>query len=210
MIIASTRVRITYKGQPPTCYGCNEQGRLNQDGPRRRQTGTQRGDTYKYSWANIVTQGSRRQQTATMRDEAPSQQSIHGVGTTDILTELQSGQDDHSAPANTVDEESRMDTQIMDTEEPRSQLSSKQPCEKENVNDIACDIENLGTPPTTTVTEGPMRETPIEDMGSRATPLERENGTGESSAYKGDKTFGLSLTEDEPLASPRTTSPKRF
>jgi len=74
----------------------------------------------------------------------------------------------------------------------------------------SCDIETLGTPPTTTAPDGPMRETPTEDMGSRATPLERENGTGESSAYKGNKKVGLSPTEDEPLASPRTTIPKRL
>ena len=48
MIIAGTRVLITYEGQPPTFYGSNEQGYLNQDCPRRRQTGTQRVDTYKH------------------------------------------------------------------------------------------------------------------------------------------------------------------
>ena len=31
MIIVGTRVLISYEGQPPTCYGCNEQGHLNQD-----------------------------------------------------------------------------------------------------------------------------------------------------------------------------------
>ena len=79
MIIACTSVLITYEGHPPTCYVCNEQDYLNQNCPRRRQTGTQRGDTYKHSWANVVTQGPMRQETATMSDTVPSQQSIHEV-----------------------------------------------------------------------------------------------------------------------------------
>ena len=89
MIIAGTR------DSRPRFYGCNEQGHLNQDCLRRRQNGTQHGDTYKHSWANVVTQGPMRQQTATMRDAAPSQQSIHEVRMTDILTELPSRQEDH-------------------------------------------------------------------------------------------------------------------
>ena len=131
-----------------------------------------------------------------MSDTVQSQQSIHEIGMTDILTELPSRQEDHSAPAKTADEESRMDTQTMDLEERRPQLSIKQPCEKEDLNDKTCDIETFETPTTTTVTDDPIRETPIEDMGNRATPLEREHGTGKSSVYKGDKNIELSPVED--------------
>ena len=200
MIIAGTRVLITREGQLTMCYGCDEQGYLNQDCPRRTQTGTQRGDTYTHSWGNVVTQGPMRQETATMSDTIPSQQSIHEVGMTDILTELPSRQEDHSAPANTADGESRMDTQTMDMEEPVTQLSIKQPCEKEDVNDKSCDIETLESPTTTMVTDGRIREKPIEDMGSRATTMEREDGTGKSSVYKRDKTIELSPVEEESLA----------
>ena len=59
------------------------------------------------------------------------------------------------------------------------------------------------------VTDGPIRGTPIEDMWSRATPLEREHGTRKSSVYKGHKKVELSPVEDESLESPSTTSPKR-
>ena len=58
-----------------------------------------------------------------------------------------------------------MDTQTMEMEEPGPQLSVKQPCEKEDVNDTSCDIENLKTLTTKTVPDDPIRETPIEDMG---------------------------------------------
>jgi hypothetical protein len=77
-----------------------------------------------------------RQETATMRDAVPSQQSIQEVDMTDVPTALPPRQGDHSAPANTADEESRMDTKTMDREEPRSQLSIRQLCEEEDVNDI--------------------------------------------------------------------------
>ena len=45
MIIAGARVPISYEDQLPTCYGCNEQGHINQDCPCRRQAGTQRDGT---------------------------------------------------------------------------------------------------------------------------------------------------------------------
>ena len=122
-----------------------------------------------------------------MSDAVPYQQSVHEAGVTEIPTEVPSQQEHHSAPANTADEESRMDTQTMEMEEPGPQLSVKQPCEKEDVNDISCESETLKTLTTTTVPDGPKRETPIEDMGGRATPLERENGTRKLSGYKGDK-----------------------
>ena len=119
-----------------------------------------------------------RQQTATMSDTVPSQQSIHEVGMTFILTEVPSRQENNSAPANNADEESRTDTQTMDLEERGPQLSVKEPCEKEDVYDKSCDIQTLESPSTTMVTAGPIKETPIEDMRSRATPLQREHETG--------------------------------
>ena len=87
MKIAGTRVLISYEGQPPTCYGCNEQGHLNQDCPHRRQAGAQREDTHKTSWANIVTLRSMRQQNATTREAVPSQQIKHDRRTEHITTQ---------------------------------------------------------------------------------------------------------------------------
>ena len=77
------------------------------------------------------------------------------------------------------------------------------------MNDKSCDIEALESPTTTLVTDGPIRGTPIEDMWSRATPLEREHGTRKSAVYKGHKKVELSPVEGESLESPSTTSPKR-
>jgi len=60
MMIANTRVLITYESQPSTCYGCNEQGHRFQDCPRRKQTGTRKEGAHNLSWADVVTQGTRR------------------------------------------------------------------------------------------------------------------------------------------------------
>jgi len=47
-IIAATRVLITYEGQPPTCYGCNERGHQFQEYPRRKQTQDKKADKIHY------------------------------------------------------------------------------------------------------------------------------------------------------------------
>ena len=183
MIIAGTRVLISYEGQAPTCYGCNEQDHLNQDCPRRRQAGTQRDDTYKPSWANVIIQRPMRQQTATTRGAVPSQQSIHEVGMTDVLNILQPRQEDPSTSVNTADEESKMDTQTMDMEEPRSHLSIRQMCEREDVNDLPFDFETMETHNSTTFADAPTRDTPIEDTGSGCKLSKGENAK-QNSRYK--------------------------
>ena len=73
----------------------------------------------------------------------------------------------------------------------------RQACEGEDVNDIPFDIENLETHNTKTFANAPRWDTPIEDTGSRATPLEREHVKGKSSAYRGDKKADVSLNEEE-------------
>jgi hypothetical protein len=46
LAIAGQRVRISYEGQPSTCYGCGEVGHLYQACPERQTTGTERQDPY--------------------------------------------------------------------------------------------------------------------------------------------------------------------
>jgi hypothetical protein len=106
---------------------------------------------------------------------------------TDILTELPSRQEDHSAPEKTADEESRMDTQTMDLEEPRPQLSIKQQCEKEDVNDKSCDIETLETPTTTSVTDGPIKKHLLRTWGAGQPNWNENTGQGNPSYTRGTK-----------------------
>ena len=112
----------------PRATAVTNKAHLNQNCPRRRQAGKQRDDTYKPSWANVVTQRPILQQTATSRDAVPSQQRKHEVGMTDVLKVLQPRQADPSASVNTADDESNVDTQTMDREELISQLSVRQSC----------------------------------------------------------------------------------
>jgi len=55
---------------------------------------------------------------------------------TDGLNILQPRQEDPSASVNSAGEKLKMDTQTMDREESRWQLSIRQACEEEDVNDI--------------------------------------------------------------------------
>jgi hypothetical protein len=54
--IAGTKVIISYKGQPPTCFGCNEVDHLYIDCPRRKSRDVQRPQGTQLSWADIVVQ----------------------------------------------------------------------------------------------------------------------------------------------------------
>jgi len=62
-----------------------------------------------------------RQQIATTRDAVPSQQSKHETGMTDVLKVLKSQARGPFRIDERSDEESKMDTQTMEREEPRSQ-----------------------------------------------------------------------------------------
>jgi hypothetical protein len=59
MVVAGTRVLISYEGQPPTCYGCNEQGHQFQDCPRRKQIDIRQEGRQNPLWAEVVTRGKR-------------------------------------------------------------------------------------------------------------------------------------------------------
>ena len=144
-----------------------------------------------------------------MRDAFQSKQSMHDVDIADVLNALPLRQEDLSASANTADEDSKMDTKITDREEARSQLSIRQPWERENANDITFDVENLEAHNTTTIGDAPLRNKPTVDTGSRADPPERENGKRKFLAYRGYKKADPSPNENELLAPPNNTSPKR-
>ena len=62
MFIAGHRVPITYEGQPPTCYNCNEQGRHSVECPYRRSSTPTYTSNRAESWAHAVKHGTTRQQ----------------------------------------------------------------------------------------------------------------------------------------------------
>ena len=71
MSIDGNRVLISYDGQPPTCYGCNQVGHQYQDCPHRRRTGGLTRSPTTPSWADIVSQGAANQRDV-MEERAPT------------------------------------------------------------------------------------------------------------------------------------------
>jgi hypothetical protein len=58
LIVAGHRTLISYEGQPTTCFGCNEIGRLYQVCPNRRRTGAMDAKATRKSWAEVATTGA--------------------------------------------------------------------------------------------------------------------------------------------------------
>jgi len=83
MIIANIRVLKSYEGQPPTCYGCNEQGHQFQDSPRRKQPHTRQGE--KQNPSDVVTQGTRRPPLDFRRPTDPPSCSTHEEGIAELF-----------------------------------------------------------------------------------------------------------------------------
>ena len=111
MIIANTRVLISYEGQPPTCYGCNEQGHQFQDCPCRKQPDTRQEETQNPSWADVVTKGTRRPPLDFKRPTDPPSCSTHGEGMAELTNTSQPKPETSMASARTEDEDAEMDTQ---------------------------------------------------------------------------------------------------
>jgi hypothetical protein len=59
MVIAGTRILVSYEGQPPTCYVCNAQGHQSIDCPRRKNTDVKPAGVVRHSWADVVTRVGR-------------------------------------------------------------------------------------------------------------------------------------------------------
>jgi len=93
----------------------------------------------------------------------------------EVLNVVKPRQEDPPVPVNTADVETKMDTQTMDRENPKPQMSIGHASEGEDVKDIPFAIEILETNNTTTCMDVPTRDIHIEDTGSRATPLGREH-----------------------------------
>ena len=58
MSIAGNDVLISYDGQPPTCYRCNDPGRVQIECPRRKRLDKVASDT-RSTWADIVSNNTR-------------------------------------------------------------------------------------------------------------------------------------------------------
>ena len=78
MSIAGNDVQISYVGQPPTCFRCNEPGQVQVECPRRKRLDKNTRDTQS-SWADIVSNKTRdlqqyRQTSQTVNNIADRQE----------------------------------------------------------------------------------------------------------------------------------------
>ena len=76
MTMAGNRVLISYESQPPTCYGCNENGHQYYECPKRRQINTQNIQP-QISWAEVVTQRTTQPQTESTQNMETTIQILH-------------------------------------------------------------------------------------------------------------------------------------
>lgn len=173
LIIAGSRALISYEGQPPTCYGCNEQGHINQDCPRRRQIAPKRDDTNKPSWANIVIQRPMRQQVETLHDTESSQQEQCDTDKTGILHVPQPLQTVPLAPDSIADEVTYMDSQEMESEVHKPEQVNREALEAAEMTDIPIGFETLDTIDTQTHKGKPMRDSNKAETGNTKNPPDR-------------------------------------
>ena len=68
-MIADNRVLISYEGQPPTCYSCNNTGHHFQDCPKRKHTETRHTKPIATSWTDIIQQGKTNDQPVERRTQ---------------------------------------------------------------------------------------------------------------------------------------------
>jgi hypothetical protein len=83
MAIAGNDAFISYDGQPPTCYRCNETGHQQQDCPRRKRVGLRATAAEISTWADIVVYNTNdthpdisKQTTKTTHDTRSEESSI--------------------------------------------------------------------------------------------------------------------------------------
>ena len=69
MVIADNRALISYEGQPPTCYSCNNTGHHFQDCPKRKHTETRHTKPITTSWTDIIQQRKTNEQPVESRTQ---------------------------------------------------------------------------------------------------------------------------------------------
>jgi hypothetical protein len=108
MIIATTRVK--YEGQPPTCYGCSEQGHQFQECPGHKQSEIRREGRQHPLWAEVVIQGMGRTQDdgRSQMDQTPC--TTTGGKVKGVETTSQQMSETQMSTLRGADEEADMDT----------------------------------------------------------------------------------------------------
>ena len=122
MSIAGNDVQLSYVGQPPTCFRCNEPGHVQVEWPRRKRLDKNTSDTQS-SWADIVSNETRdtqhyRQTSQTVNDTADRQENT--PRTNNENTTLNTGQAQNNCDTD-IEQASQMNTgntPILEKEDP--------------------------------------------------------------------------------------------
>jgi hypothetical protein len=61
LMVAGHRSLVSYDGQPPTCYGCNEKGHIYMECPKRRRVEVAGEEGRSQSWADVAARGRMQQ-----------------------------------------------------------------------------------------------------------------------------------------------------
>jgi hypothetical protein len=177
-LIARTSVLTTYEGQPPTCYGCNEQGHQYQDCPRRKHSDTRRDDINNPSWADVVTQGTRRQQLELMSPTDVTSHITNEIGMTDALNTSKPRREKLRTTARAADEDADMDTQTPDGEDHEQQTPCGGQPDRVKTNDRTSEQEAPVALNTMALTDAPSQDTFHVDMGDPVDQSVRDHGKG--------------------------------
>ena len=208
MIIANTRVLISYEGQPPTCYGCNEQGHQSQVCPRRKQPDTRQEETQNTSWADVVTQGTRRPPLDFRRSTDPPSCSTHEEDKAEPMNTPQPNPETSMASARTEDEDAEMETQTQDRYDHKQQTcGGTQPTSKKT-NDNTLE-QNTEARNTMAPADASQQDTYHVDIARRMEQPVNDRGKGDPTAYSGGRQDDLSPQVGGSMMSEGTTSPKR-
>ena len=103
MAMASNRVLVSYEGQPPTCYGCNDIGHKYHECPRRRQMNNQQNTQSQLSWAEVVTPRTMHPQTGSAQNMTATKQVVPPSDPKEAPSNLPHGNEASPVQTTTVD-----------------------------------------------------------------------------------------------------------
>jgi hypothetical protein len=208
MVIAGTRILVSYEGQPPTCYVCNAQGRQSNDCPRRKNTDVQPAGVVRHPWADMVTQG-REIRVMEVPPTDQFNQSGQDMRPADVQDINKHTYEDPSTLVTNTKEDATMDIQALNEDNSR-QGDTDQRGDREGKNDAPPVLGNLNAYNVMTLNDGLMVDPPAGNMGNTQDHRERGTGNGKSPIHREHKPDDTSLSEGVSLERPRATSLKRI
>jgi len=208
MAIAGNDALISYDGQPPTCYRCNETGHQQQDCPRRKRVGLPATAAAISTWADIVAHNTNdthpdisKQTTKTTHDTCSEESSIHTNEPLNITVNTQP-QDNQITP----------DTQWTNTNPIEHKRDGQEKLCTETFQMETSEIpgSNEATNNTRTLTGGTNHQQVMHKHSSVTTEVEDSDPSKESLNDRYDRTENKSPpTDDEHQPMTLFGSPKR-